>query len=62
MKRLRWHDAELNRLAAQHALQIIDFLRPSDFIKARAFFLVFRELSTTALSTGALTSQTNVWN
>ncbi|CAJ1357917.1 unnamed protein product [Effrenium voratum] len=33
MKRLRWHDAELNRLAAQHALQIIDFLRPSDFIK-----------------------------
>ncbi|CAK9063686.1 unnamed protein product [Durusdinium trenchii] len=33
LKRLKWYDAELNRRAAQHSLEIIEHLRPSDFIK-----------------------------
>ncbi|CAE7853899.1 ppa1 [Symbiodinium necroappetens] len=33
LKRIRWHDGHLNRAAAQHALDSIEALRPSDFIK-----------------------------
>ncbi len=35
MKRLKWHDVELNRMAAQQTLEAIEDLRPTDFIKAR---------------------------
>lgn len=38
LKRLKWYDAELNRRAAQHSLEIIEHLRPSDFIKVLAVF------------------------
>ena len=34
MKRLKWHDVELNRMAAQQTLEAIQDLRPTDFIKA----------------------------
>ena len=34
MKRLKWRDSELNRLAANHTLEAIEQLRPTDFIKA----------------------------
>lgn len=34
MKRLKWHDVELNRMAAQQTLEAIEDLRPTDFIKA----------------------------
>jgi len=32
-KRIKWHDSELLRLAVRHALDSVDALRPSDFIK-----------------------------
>ena len=35
MKRLKWRDSELNRMAANHTLEAIEQLRPTDFIKAR---------------------------
>ena len=35
MKRLKWHDVELNRMVAQQTLEAIEDLRPTDFIKAR---------------------------
>jgi len=35
MKRLKWRDSELNRMAANHTLGAIEQLRPTDFIKAR---------------------------
>eukprot|EP00435_Cladocopium_sp_Y103_P054679 s548_g17.t2 len=33
MKRLKWRDSELNRMAANHTLEAIEQLRPTDFIK-----------------------------
>jgi len=33
MKRVKWHDKDVLRMSAQHALASMDALRPSDFIK-----------------------------